>query len=565
MENLILKSNSVPPIFDEKKLWEILHYTDLDENPAFEAHKSSCIYEIHSGAKGVSKSFGGAIITIYRIVNEKNFNSIWTRNQYNHIQNTLKPMFIKVLDFLAEVHNLDFRPYFVIYNKLLVWNYNDGGEGRAIFFENFEKVQSFQGITLRKNFFRFGELVIDEPIEDPTVYNKNSEDLYRIYQIQQEKLPLIIANTVFRSKTEPDFKIKIKFFYNLFTTEHFLVQNYHLKVIDFLDQETKEIKPGFIELMLDQKFLQKFDPNFKDGLGLCVTMYSKFFVKSSEFNDFQLKNLKDLEKNNYGLWVITVVGLSFEDNEFKKEREFLRPYIEKACKISENEFIELIKLGKITDIFDGFDPGKYDNASYCRVALDDEGKIYILDAFEDLKKFFKQFSRRKNAFPSNQDIHQILITIINQNNNWFLKQLNNAYSWNHKLNPNNFKSNLLTDNSYAIEMIQKDLIEKANYQIQVFPAFRFASKKINFNIEARQNWLKSILSYKLFYYLEKNEVTLLLKNLSLQVIEVGEQKRNEKIRPRIYDLINAFEMASCILSQIQILKIRQISQLNNYE
>ncbi|MCU9933414.1 hypothetical protein NWQ33_06150 [Mycoplasmopsis cynos] len=35
--------------------------------------KSKEFYEIQSGAKGVSKSFGGAIISIYRLVNEKYF------------------------------------------------------------------------------------------------------------------------------------------------------------------------------------------------------------------------------------------------------------------------------------------------------------------------------------------------------------------------------------------------------------------------------------------------------------------------------------------------------------
>ncbi len=87
------------PEFTEQKLKQILHYTDLDANPSYDAFKSKEFYEIQSGAKGVSKSFGGAIISIYRLVNEKIFCSVWCRNQYNHIANTLRPMFLKVLSF----------------------------------------------------------------------------------------------------------------------------------------------------------------------------------------------------------------------------------------------------------------------------------------------------------------------------------------------------------------------------------------------------------------------------------------------------------------------------------
>ncbi|CRH46160.1 Uncharacterised protein [Chlamydia trachomatis] len=68
--------NNKPPVFTEEKLKEILHYTDLEDNPAYEAYKSNTVFELHSGAKGVSKSFGQAIITIYRLVNDIRFCSM---------------------------------------------------------------------------------------------------------------------------------------------------------------------------------------------------------------------------------------------------------------------------------------------------------------------------------------------------------------------------------------------------------------------------------------------------------------------------------------------------------
>ncbi|MCU9932434.1 hypothetical protein NWQ33_00385 [Mycoplasmopsis cynos] len=42
-----------------------------------------------------------------------------------------------------------------------------GGKRSLHTFSKLRKTQAFQGITLPNNAFKFGELVIDEPIEDP--------------------------------------------------------------------------------------------------------------------------------------------------------------------------------------------------------------------------------------------------------------------------------------------------------------------------------------------------------------------------------------------------------------
>ncbi|MHA3846209.1 hypothetical protein ACX1NA_03440, partial [Mycoplasma sp. VS276A1] len=169
------------------------------------------------------KSFGGAIITIYRLVNEINFNSMWCRNQYNHIKNTLVPMFKKVIDFLAKEHGLDYSPYLNVTNEAIYWNYEDGGSGRKVFFQNFEKIQAFQGVTLQNSNFYFGELVLDEPIEDPENKNWSPSDLRDLYKNQAENLPILIQNTVLRTVAPDGIQLKVKFFYNIFTTEHFLI------------------------------------------------------------------------------------------------------------------------------------------------------------------------------------------------------------------------------------------------------------------------------------------------------------------------------------------------------
>ena len=214
--------NNKPPKFTIEKLAELLHYTDQEVNPTFEAYKSNSFYKIYSGAKGVSKSFSRMIETIYRIVNENNFCSVWCRNQFNHIKNTLRPMLEKVLYFLAEEHNLDFRDYFYVTNEAAYWKFDDSGLDRAIYFQNWEKIQAFQGFTLKNSKFRFGELVIDEPLEDTADSNKLPHELEEIYALQEEKLPLLIANTVLREVAPDNFKINVTFLYNIFTTNHFL-------------------------------------------------------------------------------------------------------------------------------------------------------------------------------------------------------------------------------------------------------------------------------------------------------------------------------------------------------
>lgn len=113
-----------PPFFSEETLKKIVHYTDLEANPIFDAFKSKAIFEIHSGAKGVSKSFSRMIITIYRIVNDIRFNSCWCRNIYSHMITTLVPNLKKCLDLLANC--LKFRlstifSYYKFGRLLTVW------------------------------------------------------------------------------------------------------------------------------------------------------------------------------------------------------------------------------------------------------------------------------------------------------------------------------------------------------------------------------------------------------------------------------------------------------------
>lgn len=352
--------NQKPPIFTEEKLKDILHYTDSPDNPAWAAFKSNTFFELHSGAKGVSKSFGQAIITIYRIVNDIRFCSMWCRNQYNHITKTLRPTFQKVLSFLKNEHRLDYTKFFSIYDSGMYWEFDDGGLGRAIYFENFEKIQAFQGITLKNNNFLFGELVLDEPIEDPNDASKQPTKLLELYQLQEQKLPLLIANTVTRTDAPEDYQIKVKFLYNIFTTDHWIIKNYHNNIIEIL--KNGKLNDDVKKELIDKTYVQKFNEDFKNDLGASCTMYSKYFVPKKELGNYQMKYLDTLKKDNYRNWIITVLGFAFQDDK-NKLNYFLKPYLfDEDNRLTKNvqilKNLDNLDNGSIIGIYDGFDPGQ---------------------------------------------------------------------------------------------------------------------------------------------------------------------------------------------------------------
>lgn len=538
------KTKLVPPEFTENKFAEILHFTDIKENPSFQAYKSKAFYKLFCGAKGVSKSFNAMIETIYRIVNEKIFCSIWCRNQYNHIKNTLRPMFEKVLDFLANEHGLDYRPFFDIYANGVYWNFEDGGSGRGIFFENWESIQAFQGITLKKSDFRFGEIVIDEPIEDPTDSKANFQQLQEIYALQEEKLPLLLDNTILRQSTPEGFKINVKFCYNIFTTDHFLIQNYHNKIINLVN-ENGEVNNDNLEKLIDKKFLQKEDLAFKNNTGIIVSMFSKMFVPAKLITNLQIKQWEELKNDNPRLWAITVAGFAFqtEDNLINY---FLKNLIFNANGELENrllpedwDFKDSIKKNKIIAIYDGFDAGKSDKASWCRILLTNTGSLIVYDLIDDLKT--------KNM-PKDQIralVNDRLIESILKSN----EELGINDSENLPGILKNWHITIFTDNDIIAESLNEKMKFKNIKNGICTLAKRRDSKSDMFGIENRQEWQKWILENDLLFFLPRTHHLLI--NLAKQAILSGETKRDETINREIYDTINAFEMASCIAYKIQ--------------
>ncbi|WP_373590271.1 hypothetical protein [Metamycoplasma equirhinis] len=539
--------DSYIPSFSEEKLKEILHYTDSNFNPTYESFKSNTFFELHSGAKGVSKSFGQAIITIYRIVNDKRFCSVWCRNQYNHIKKTLRPMFEKVLSFLKNEHKLDFTKCFSIYDSGLYWEVDDGGLGRAIYFENFEKIQAFQGITLKNNNFLFGELVLDEPIEDPSDTSKLPHQLEELYKLQEQKLPLLISNTIARLDAPEDFQIKVKFLYNIFTIDHWIIKKYHNQVIKIL-KDNNELNVNVQKELEQNYFIQKNNENFKENLGIICTMYSKYFIPKSQLGESQLKYLDSLKNDDYRLWIITVLGFAFQD-ENNKPNYFLEPYILND-KNKLNKFEIINDLNNIPDksivgVFDGFDPGLSDKSAWVRTLLLKDGQIVIWKAIDDLGAKLKQKMKRPRIA-----INNLLIDLIQIDNKKLLES--------GKLQNKSFNSLLLTDNDIICETLGL-MFNQQNVNAVTNLANRRDTNSQKFGIVNRQNWQKFIFKNKLIIFTNKS---LYLTNyLIKQIILPGEIKRDETINKEIYDLINAFEMSCSTLYQYQYYIQNKIAQI----
>ncbi|QKX37548.1 hypothetical protein HU155_00285 [Metamycoplasma hominis] len=563
-KNNNIKNNYDPPLFEEEKLKELLHYTDEEANPSYVAFKSDCFYKIFSGAKGVSKSFGRMIETIYRIVNEKNFCSVWCRNQFNHIRNTLKPMLQKVLDYLANVHNLDYRDYFNVTNEAAYWIYPDEGEGRAIYFQNWEKIQGFQGFTLKNANFRFGELVIDEPLEDTSDANKLPHELEEIYQLQEEKLPLLIANTVLRESAPDNFKINVTFLYNIFTTNHFLIKNYHQQAIKLLN-ENETANDAVMKELIDKKFIQKENKEFSSGLGIIVTMFSKYFVPKSTLSEIQKKNLDLLKATNYRLWVITVVGFAF-NFESKNLNYFMKNIIfdengeirKKIKFVSKNYLINHLKNSEIIGIYWGYDPGIHDNAALVCNALTINGEIIVIKVIEDVKKLITNYEKKTWI---NKAINQRVAQEIKKTNEFIEENLPNSYSYNNFMYAKS--SVIFCDNQASIEALNI-LFEDLKINSLALKAVRKPSQK--FGILDRQIWQVNIFQNELIKFMPNTQ--MLLKNLAKQVIvnDPGKsidknEKRDESINSEIYDIVNAFEMANSITFKFQYSLL--IQKINN--
>lgn len=531
-------------IFTKEILKEILHYTDLEANPMYEAFENNTVYKIFSGAKGISKSFGTAVHTIYRIVNEKNFNSIWTRN-FNRDLDKVFDTFREVLSLLKNKYDIDLISKFIFKSDAIYYNTNpeEIKLNKKIKLMNFENVQSFQGLSLPDSRYYWGEIVIDEPIEK-IGFNKSIQDLNKIYELQKNNLPTLFRNSVFRKKAvldnEQDSPVKnIIFCYNIFTLEHWLIKEIHNKIINLCDYEKLSINKTNLNKLIKNKFLQKSDPKYSNGLGITITQFSKDFVPVSTRDENEIKQSEFDKENNYKNWVVEVAGFGFiteNTDYFYLLDDYLfdengSPKISKI-KIEEGEidWKQEVEEGNILGTFSGFDPGLSDNSSLVQIALFKTGHIVVYNFINDLKKFINKNSKTKR-----NDVNKFLLQIIQETDNFL--NLNSNFPLNQG------KKIIFTDNDIVAEEINI-LSTNQNLNLIALMASRKDTAKDKFGILNRQEWQRwNFKNNLLFFYGNAIELVWKLRQQVIPVIPGEKAKRDETIHHECYDAINAFEMS----------------------
>ena len=499
------------PSFPKHIRDEILNYTDNKEHKSYiKLLDSPKMYKILMGAKNVSKSFGDMINTIWRLVNEPNFNSVWARNISRDIDRTISPNFKKALDFLATNYNIDYFDYFDIYKSVVVFK----PTGQAIYFANFEIAQSFAGLTLSKQNFDFCEVVFDEIQQNPDeLGDKNFS-----YEKQQKDMDFIIQSTVLRTKDKPNQHRHIIFTFNVYDSNHWVCNEYVKPIMPFSDEnKQKIIKDTYLYAESDE-------------LNCVVMRMSRFYVPRDTISDTQLDYYEKLKLRDPKLYDITVAGEAYDlestknINPFKRfilaDNNDIKPHLIYNKEINKDDFQMFM---------DGYDPGLKDSNGFCRIGLTNDFKIVVMFVQEISSKDFSNYKR--------STILEYVLSLI--------VSLNNTIKCDSSMLAIDSKEDVI------IELAVKHCLENS-LNINVVKAIKNKNKDfpIDFSISNRVNFLKDCFEKQIISF-TPNTITLL--EYLTKVTFDESWKRNENINPKIYDLINAFEYALSIIYHLVII------------
>lgn len=513
----IKKQNKTIPIFPKELRDKILNYTDNKEHNSYvKLLDSPMLFKILMGAKNVSKSFGCMINCIWRLLNEPNYNAIWARNISKDIDRTISPNFKKALDFLAYEHNIDLFDFFDIYKSVVVFK----PTGQAIYFANFELVNSFAGITLPKTHFDFVEIYLDEIQQNPEELGDSKNFSY---EKQQKDMDFIIQSTILRTPDKPNQIRSVVFTFNVYDSNHWVCEKYVKPIMPFnTNNREKILKDTFL-------FAESEELN-------CVVMrMSRFYVPASTISESQIKYYEELKLSDPKIYDITIAGEAY-DLESLKSFSPLKKFILDE----ENQFnIELMcfeefELDNYLMIVDGFDPGLRDKNGFCRIGLTKEFKIIVLFTQEISSKAFSNFKRSTSL--------EHVLAISNA--------LNNSMQLNQSVLAIDSKDDVI------IELALKYCMEnKLNISVCKAIKNKNPNFKIDFNISNRMNFLKECFEKNIIKFMPN---TVQLLEYLTKITFDQEYKRNEKINPEIYDLINAFEYAlSLIYNMVIVNNIEQ--------
>lgn len=504
------KINSVPK-FPKSIRDEIINYTDQKDHKSFiKCLDSDTTYKLFMGAKNVSKSFGCMIETIYRIVNEPDYCCVWARNLSIDIANTIHPCFQKALDFLKVAYDLDFTPFFDIYAKVVVFKPTQ----QAIFFANFELVNSFAGLTLKKMNFDICDVFFDEIQQNP---DELGSQLQKIYNKQPADMKFIMQATILRTKRKPNQKRRMIFLFNIYDSQHWVCQKYVNKVMPFnTENRTKLVEQTY--LYVESK-----------ELDCSIMRMSRFYVPKSEIDEFQMREYEYLRTENPKLYDITIAGEPYDNISSSIIYPFKRYIYDEDNQIRPEIVVyDKTPKDKIQMVVDGYDPGLKDKNGYCRAILTTDNQIVIEYSEEIHSKNFTNFAR----FTTTEFLLARIVA------------LNEYYELDQSILAIDSKEDVL------IEMISKYIME---HNLRIAPIKAIKNKNPNFIIDFN-------ISNRCKFLLECFQKQIIKFNIqSINLIEYlakeafnADWKRDEKINPEIYDLVNAMEYAISIFYQFVI-------------
>lgn len=496
----------VIPEFPKTIRDEILNYTDDKEHASFIGLvDSTATTKVVMGAKNVSKSFGYMIHVIWRLVNEPCYCAVWARNLSIDIGNTLLPTLRKAINFLKIKHNIDYTDFFDIYSKVAVFR----PTGQAIFFANFELVNSFAGLTLNKYDFDICEVIFDEIQQDPKQLGSSAE---KIYSEQPNDMELIKQSTIMRTKRKPGQNRSMVFLFNIWDSKHWVCEKYVTPTLPF----TKENR----EKLLSQNYLLARS----EGQNCIMMRMSRFYVPKAEIDEEQMREYEKLKIENPKLYDITIAGEPYDQEDNYYIYPFKRFVYDDENIINKNLLVaDKIKTDDIELVIDGFDPGLRDKNGFVRVLLTKSFHIIVYYADEISSKRFSNLKRITTT--------EYILEVT--------QALNRQCG--------------VADSILAIDSKEDTIIELAikyisEKNLSISPCKAIKNKnpvfQIDFNISNRAKFLIECFQRGIIKFTFQTQK--LLQYIAMQAFDEN-WKRDEKINSSIYDLVNAFEYSLSLI------------------
>lgn len=521
------------PVFPKEIRDQILTYTDDKESKVMvKCFDSPTGTKILAGGKGTGKSFAFPCEAVFNLINNPNYNCVIARNLTKDIKRTIKKTLLRFLTFLAFKYNISYLKYFDVFDDRAVFKPTK----QEIIFANFQQPNSFAGFDTGNYSFTIYDVFLDEVMQRRTDFiGLTDKEVSEFYEEQKENFNYIKQSTILRhAKKEGDNQPRRVFMsMNLWEEDHWVIHDYFDEVMPLGAQN--------YELLEKQHYI--FAENLKKDVS--ILRLSKFYVPSEDIDDSQKKYYKKLKNENFNLYLVTVLGEAYKENSnnlvapfkdyiFDETGNFISDLFFNPKDINNKDFIIII---------DGWDPGLRDANGFCRIGITKKYEILVLYVEEIDTKQFANFRRLNTT--------RFILRRINYLNEIF-----------------NFKNSILAIDSKEdtiIEVALKEIIDNG-WKINLSKAIKNKNRdfQIDFSILNRMKFIKQCLEKGIIRFAP--QTIKLLEYLTKIVIKKDEDyKRDEKINPEIYDLINAFEYALSLIYHQVIMFHREDAKDGNQQ